>query len=63
MDALVAAAGSHRVIMENSQVRVLDVLIEPGTREPEQTNRPGSGTTRAKSCALSLPRVPRPVSG
>jgi hypothetical protein len=39
MDALVAAAGSHRVIMENSQVRVLDVVIEPGTREPEHTHQ------------------------
>jgi quercetin dioxygenase-like cupin family protein len=39
MDALVAAPGSHRVIMENSRVRVLDVVIEPGSREPEHTHQ------------------------
>jgi quercetin dioxygenase-like cupin family protein len=39
MDALVAAPASHRVIMENSQVRVLEVVIEPGSREPEHTHR------------------------
>jgi hypothetical protein len=38
MDALAAASSSHRVIMENSQVRVLDVVIEPGSREPEHTH-------------------------
>ena len=38
MDALVAAPSSHRVIMENSQVRVLEVVIEPGSREPEHTH-------------------------
>jgi quercetin dioxygenase-like cupin family protein len=39
MDALVAAPDSHRVLLENDRVRVLDVLIEPGTREPEHTHR------------------------
>jgi hypothetical protein len=39
MDALTAAPGSHRVLFENDRVRVLDVLIEPGTREPEHTHR------------------------
>jgi hypothetical protein len=39
MDALVAAPDSHRVLFENDRVRVLDVLIEPGTREPEHTHR------------------------
>ena len=42
MDALVAAPASHRVIMENSQVRVLDVVIEPGNREPEHTHEAAS---------------------
>jgi quercetin dioxygenase-like cupin family protein len=39
MDALLAAAGSHRVLLENDRVRVLDVVIEPGTREPEHTHQ------------------------
>jgi hypothetical protein len=38
MDALIAAPASHRVIMENSQVRVLEVVIEAGSREPEHTH-------------------------
>lgn len=38
MDALAAAPASHRVLMENSQVRVLEVVIEPGSREPEHTH-------------------------
>jgi hypothetical protein len=38
MDALVAAPASHHVLMENSQVRVLEVVIEPGSREPEHTH-------------------------
>jgi quercetin dioxygenase-like cupin family protein len=39
MDALVAAPASHRVRLENDRVRVLDVVIEPGIREPEHTHR------------------------
>jgi hypothetical protein len=39
MDALVAAPASHRVLMENDRVRVLEVVIEPQTREPEHTHR------------------------
>jgi hypothetical protein len=39
MDALVAAPASHRVLMENERVRVLEVVIEPGTREPEHTHQ------------------------
>jgi hypothetical protein len=38
-DALLAAPASHRVLLENDQVRVLDVVIEPGVREPEHTHR------------------------
>jgi hypothetical protein len=38
-DALVAAPTSHRVLLENDQVRVLEVTIEPGNREPEHTHR------------------------
>jgi quercetin dioxygenase-like cupin family protein len=39
MDALVAAPSSHRVLVDNDRVRVLEVVIEPGTREPEHTHR------------------------
>jgi hypothetical protein len=39
MDALLAAPDSHRVLLENDRVRVLDVLIAPGTCEPEHTHR------------------------
>jgi hypothetical protein len=34
-----AAPGSHRVLLETSVVRVLEILIEPGAREPEHTHR------------------------
>jgi len=42
MDALLAAPASHRVLLENGRVRVLEVVIEPGTREPEHTHRAAS---------------------
>ena len=42
MDALLAAPASHRVLLENDQVRVLEVVIEPGAREPEHTHRAAS---------------------
>jgi hypothetical protein len=38
-DALLAAPSSHRVLLENNHVRVLDVVIEPGAREPEHTHQ------------------------
>lgn len=39
MDALLAAPTSHRVLLDNNRLRVLEVVIEPGTREPEHTHR------------------------
>ena len=39
MDALLAAPGSHRLVLDNDRVRVLEVVIEPGVREPEHTHR------------------------
>jgi len=39
MDAVVAAPGSHRVLFENDDVRVLEVTIAAGDREPEHTHR------------------------
>ena len=42
MDALQAAPASHRLLLENDRVRVLDVVIEPGAREPEHTHQAAS---------------------
>ena len=42
LDALQAAPASHHVLLETSQVPVLDVVIEPGAREPEHTHRAAS---------------------
>ena len=39
LDATVAAPNSHRVLLENDQVRVLEVTLEPGAHEPEHTHR------------------------
>jgi hypothetical protein len=39
LDAVVAASGSHRVVLENETTRVLEVTIAPGEREPEHTHR------------------------
>lgn len=39
LDAVVAAPGSHRVVFENEKVRVLEVSVPAGTREPEHTHR------------------------
>jgi predicted metal-dependent enzyme (double-stranded beta helix superfamily) len=42
MDALLAAPASHRILLDNDRVRVLEVVIEPGTREPEHTHQAAS---------------------
>ena len=34
LDAVTAAPGNHRVVLENERVRVLDVTVAPGEREP-----------------------------
>jgi len=39
LDACIAAPASHHVLFENDAVRVLEVIIEPGTREPLPTHR------------------------
>lgn len=39
LDAVIAAPDSHRLLFENDRVRVLEVVIEPGAREPEHTHR------------------------
>ena len=39
LDAVAAAPDSHRVLLENDYVRVLEVIIRPGEREPAHTHR------------------------
>lgn len=39
LDALVAAAESHRCLFENDTVRVLETKIEPGQTTPVHTHR------------------------
>lgn len=39
LDACIAAPQSHRLLFENDVVRVLEVIIEPGMREPVHTHR------------------------
>jgi len=39
LEGLVAAPASHRVLLETPAVRVLEILVEPGAREPEHTHR------------------------
>jgi hypothetical protein len=39
MDALQAAPASHHLLLDNERVRVLEVVIEPGVREPEHTHQ------------------------
>ena len=37
-DAVVAAPDSHRILLENDRVRVLEVVIPPGVKEPMHTH-------------------------
>ena len=39
LDATVAAPDSHTVIFENDLVRVLEIVLASGTKEPEHTHR------------------------
>ena len=39
LDAVAAAPDSHRVLLDNDRVRVLEVVIQPGEREPAHTHR------------------------
>jgi hypothetical protein len=34
LDAVAAAPGNHRVLLENDRVRVLEITVAPGEREP-----------------------------
>lgn len=39
MDALAAAPHNHRVLLENERVRVLEVMVRPGEKEPIHLHR------------------------
>jgi hypothetical protein len=39
LDAVVAAPASHHVLLENERVRVLEVVVPPGAKEPVHTHR------------------------
>lgn len=39
LDAVAAAPDSHRVLLENDTVRVVEVTVAPGVREPVHTHR------------------------
>jgi len=48
MDALLAAPASHRVLIENDRVRVLEVVIGAQTHEPEHTHGVTGAAHRAR---------------
>jgi hypothetical protein len=39
LEETVAAPRSHRVLLESPAARVLEIMIEPGDREPEHVHR------------------------
>jgi mannose-6-phosphate isomerase-like protein (cupin superfamily) len=39
LDATTAAPGNHKILFENDEVRVLEVTVAPGTREPLHVHR------------------------
>jgi hypothetical protein len=39
LDALAAAPRSHKLLLDHRCVRVLEIAIEPGVKEPEHTHR------------------------
>jgi hypothetical protein len=42
LEGTVVAPRSHRVLFETPAVRVLEIVIEAGAREPEHVHRPPS---------------------
>ena len=39
LEAVIAASGNHRVVLENERIRVLDVTVGPGENEPLHMHR------------------------
>jgi quercetin dioxygenase-like cupin family protein len=42
LEGIVAAPASHRILLETPALRVLEIVIEPGAREPEHVHRHSS---------------------
>ena len=42
LEGIVAAPESHRILLETPALRVLEIVIEPGAREPEHVHRHAS---------------------
>lgn len=38
-DAIIAAPNSHKILLENDKVRVVEVVILPGQKEPVHTHK------------------------
>ena len=65
LDACIAAPASHHVLFENDAARALEVIIEPGIREPLHTHRtpsvmivdrqPESATTTGDALTYETP--------
>ncbi|MGH9968240.1 MAG: cupin domain-containing protein [Pyrinomonadaceae bacterium] len=39
LDATVAAPQNHKIVLENERVRVLEVIVQPGEREPVHAHK------------------------
>jgi hypothetical protein len=52
LDAVCAAPDSHRVLLENERVRVLEVIIPAGHKEPWHTHRRSSLMLIDQSAAI-----------
>jgi hypothetical protein len=57
LDALIAAPDSHRLLLENDRVRVLEVVIEPGAREHRQLALPRPAHRAARRLSAPPTRI------
>jgi hypothetical protein len=53
LDAVAAASNSHKVLYEDDSVRILDIVLLPGVKEPVHTHQWKS----AMIIALPTPRI------
>src|SRR4051794_8873561 len=52
-DALVAAPQNHKLLFENEEVRVVEVSVQPGVREPLHAHRYPSCLFYSLACPLT----------
>jgi hypothetical protein len=62
LDAVRAAPQSHRVLIDNDRVRVLEVIVEPGQQEPVHTHQWPSVMYVTEAAPLRYD-LARPVDG